>query len=396
MGAHTHLLHHRHFSNTWRIWLAELGVVILAVLGLYCAISEWLHGDVEGGLIALGWLAGTATIYAFGYLWCLPDVLGGIAPDQSRTLRQRWSDFALLSTFIAILVIAAAYVRVIWVNYSDVRLAFALALVLASCWLLPACVVASEKYLGWTMPCSEGKGGVGWRAGVRGATRNWGNWLINALGVTRAVVIGALLALMSLIVVVRGEIFGPDYKGYEIVAGSGAWPIVEGMGQSAVVVMLVQVHRGFYVLGLVVAALALAGLVPGRLVRIIPSRILAVLAGAIALFEITNVAVASGGVYELFLTGVWTWVIPVVILTWAVPPIVWLMGIRNSQDNWDHTRLSVMVFYLPIFFQGFAFSVFLTYFSPGFGSFLVGMLLVWWGLVQRQREIASRQDPHAP
>lgn len=53
------------------------------------------------GLLPLGSLAATAAVYAFGYFWCLPDILGGTSRDQSRSLWQRWSDFSLLTVFIA-------------------------------------------------------------------------------------------------------------------------------------------------------------------------------------------------------------------------------------------------------------------------------------------------------
>jgi hypothetical protein len=341
-------------------------------------------------------LAGTAAIYGFGYLWCMPDVLGGTARDQSRTLRQRWSDFALLSTFLAVVVIVFAYIWTIRENYSYVSLPFALALVMASCWLLAACVVASEKYLSWTLPGGEGKASTGWRAGIRTATRTWGNWLIRALGVRRAIVIGSALALLSLIVSVQGEVFTSGSKGYEIVAGRAAWAAVEDFGDSGPALLLVQVHRGFYILGLAVAVVALAGVMTGRLGRIIRRyRILAVLAGAVALFEITPVALATQILQEMSGIGRLGWAVPVAILPWVVPISLWIVGARTSRPNWDHTRVSIMIFYLPIFFLSFAFLVVLTYFALGLGCFIFGMLIVWWGVVQRQREIASQEVPSA-
>ena len=107
MGTHTHSLHHGPVGNVWKVWLAEIGVVVLACLGVYHAVYLWRQNEIDLGLLALGCSAGVATVYAFGYLWCLPEVLGGMTHDQTRNLRQRWSNFALLSTFIGILVIAA-------------------------------------------------------------------------------------------------------------------------------------------------------------------------------------------------------------------------------------------------------------------------------------------------
>jgi hypothetical protein len=373
MAAHTHLVHPGHVGYAWKLRLAEIGVVILAGLGLYYAVSDWRRGEIVEGLMAFGPLAGAAIIYAFGYLWCLPDVLGGTAHDQTRTLQQRWSDFALLSVFIALLIIVAAYVRAIWVNFSYVNLVRALAILLACCWLLAASVVASERYLGWTMPRGEGRGSMGWRARVRHGTWACGNFLLWLLGVKRALVIGGALALLSLTIAVGDDWLG-DNSGYNIVTGKVAWPMAAHLNVTKLAPLLVQAHRGIYVLGLVVAALALVGVVPGRLGRSIrSSRILATLAGAIALLQVTHAAVAAeADKYPL----------AIAILIWAVPIAIWLRGGRGGRENSDHTRVAVMVFYFPIFLVGLAFLVFFTYMSAGFGGFVIGMLLVWWGLVQ--------------
>jgi O-antigen/teichoic acid export membrane protein len=137
-----------------------------------------------------------------------------------------------------------------------------------------------------------------------------------------------------------------------------------------------------------VAVLALAGVVPGRLgAAIRSSRVLAILAGAMTLLHVSQAALAlDENKYHLAL-----W-----MLIWAVPVAVWLGGARGGRERLDHTRIAVMVFYLPIFLLGIAFMVVLTYLSPGLGSFVVGMLLVWWGLTQSQWQVAGQPDPHAP
>ncbi|MBZ5682126.1 MAG: hypothetical protein LAO24_18685 [Acidobacteriia bacterium] len=386
MSAHTHFIHHGHVGDVWKLWLAEIGIVALAGLGLYFAVFDWLQGGFETGLIALGSLTGMAIVYAFGYLRCLPDVLGGTIHDDPRTLRQRWSDFALLTTFIALPIIVAGYVRAIWMNWSYVDLARALAILLACCWLLSACVVASEKYLGWTMSGGEATRGAGWRAQARRVVRTWGNWLVSLLGVRRALVVGGALALLSVVLAV-GDSWGGDNAGYYIVAGVQAWPMTTDLSGSKLDVLLLQGYRGVYVLGLVIAAFVLAAVVPGRLGRTIrSSRILATLSGAIALLQLSQAAVAPADKYRFAL---WT-------LTWVVPIAIWLRGARGNRETWDRNRLAVMVFCLPIFLLGTAFLVVLTYFALGFGAFIVGMLLVWWGLVQSRREITEQQGLPLP
>ncbi len=389
MSAHVHLMHHGHVGTAWKRWLVELSVLALAVTGFYFGITNWIKGDFQLGLMVLGWFLGPAIIYGFGYLWCLPDALHEIPLDQSRTMRQRWSDFALLASFFATLVIVGAYTRAIWANYSYVSLPFAVALVIASCWLLAAGAVASEKYLSWTMPDADAKTLSGWRARIRVAVRTWGTWLVNLLGVKRAVVVGALLALSSLSIVVRGTIFGTEYKGYEIMAGSDAWPTVDGIDQPALQGLLLRTHRAVYMLALFVAILALVRILPSKRSRSIGAgRTLATLAGAIALFEITNCAMENNMLQLLRSWGV----VALWLLIWFVPAAIWLMRNLDSQANRDRAHVAVMVFYLPIFFNAFAFWILHSYFSLGYGIFVAGMLLLWWGIVQNEHEIAQQQD----
>jgi len=47
MGTHTHSLHHGPVWNVWKVWLAELGVVLLACLGVYYAASLWRQGEIH-------------------------------------------------------------------------------------------------------------------------------------------------------------------------------------------------------------------------------------------------------------------------------------------------------------------------------------------------------------
>jgi len=101
-------------------------------------------------------------------------------------------------------------------------------------------VVASEKYLGWTMPCGEANSGVDWRVQVRRATKEWGNWLVRLLGAKRALGIGGTLTLLSLGLVVEGGPLSPDYKGYQIVAGSGVWPTIDRRWPEQLEVLLAQ------------------------------------------------------------------------------------------------------------------------------------------------------------
>jgi len=378
MSAHPHLAHHGHFVNARKQWPIELVITLLAGTGLFCFISKWIHGEFFEGLVDLGMLAGPATVYAFGYLWCLPDLLSDVSSDASRTLRQRWSDFSLLSTFIALLVIIASYAWAIVMNYSSVSLPLAVTVVLAVCWALAACMAASEKYLGWSLPAAEARSPSGWRSHVRSAVRKWGVWLVKLVGVKRALGIGGVLTLVSLELAVGASWFSSN-KGYSVLLGKEGWPTPVSMDIPAIDRTVAFALRGIYALGLLAAAIALMSLISGRLGNAIRrSRTLAFVCGMIVLLQLALVACGfTESHYRL---------VPAMLL-WIVPAILWLRGAAIGRRDWDHVRLALMVFYLPIFLVGFAFLVVFTYFSIGFGSFVFGMLLLWWGLIQSRHEM---------
>jgi hypothetical protein len=80
---------------------------------------------------------------------------------------------------------------------------------------------------------------------------------------------------------------------------------------------------------------------------------------------------------------------------WIAPITIWLSFARGEEGRRNHTRLAVMVYYLPIFLLAFAVLPFYTYLARGFGSFIVGMLLVWWGLVRSQWEMTQKQSTNS-
>jgi hypothetical protein len=239
-------------------------------------------------------------------------------------------------------------------------------------------VVASEQYLGWTMPRGEGKGSQGWRGRARHAIWMCGNCLVRLLAVKPALVIGGALALASLILTFGDGWFLSEVRGYSIATGRDAWPLGGYLDASKHDALLAQWCGLAYRLGLFVTIFALAAVVPGRIGRMVrSSRVLATLAGAVVLLQVIDITLTFN--MDTYRPGF-------AILIWAIPIAIWLRGSRSGQENWGRTRLAVMMFCLPIFLLGFAFSVFFTYIAPGFGAFVLGMLLVWWGLVRGRRE----------
>jgi hypothetical protein len=377
MGAGYNLVHHREIGVTWKQLLAGLVILVLAGIGLYFAISNWVNDPVMG-LLMLGCLAGPAVVYAFGYFWCLPDLLRSDSHEPTGTLRQRWSDFSLLSTSIALVVIGIAYVWAIRSNWEYVALMRVLMILVAFFLLLPACVVASDSYFNRMGSGRAVQSGTGWRARVRGAIRTWGNWLLMLLGVQRALVIGAVLVLVSLVLVVEEELFwNSAHKGIQIILGHATWPTANSgwftTAGSGWLKSDVQLYRGAYGLGLFVAFLALVAVALGRRGHFLrSSRVLAAVTAVVALLEATSMVAVFPSAVRL--------------LIWIVPIVAWWIGTHGDSETQDRVRLALMVFYLPVFFASFGFLVFFTYFGIGVGTFTSGMLLLWWGLVQSGRE----------
>lgn len=361
---------HGKVAQAWKLWIAGAAIGALTFVGFFLAITRWQE-SWEFALILLGSFVGPAVAAAFGYFWCLPEVLGGICHDRERTLLQKWSDFALLCSFFGILVVEAAYIQVIREVFDYISLPRALAVLIASPWALAACVAASKEYLSWTMPIAESRRRSGWRDRVRNGMEWCGSLPVKLLTTKVALLVGAALVLASLVLVESRDIFGPELKGYEVAAGANV------RTHFGIPFVLDWTQRGSYLLGILVAVLALAGvLIKGARRRIRESRMLAGMAGILSLLEVTKLAVT----WQLPSTGI-TLVMLWPIL-WLVPIVLWLMTSRGNSEGWDRTRVAIMVFYLLLFLLWLGFLPFVAYLGVGYGVFVTGMLLLWWGFVQ--------------
>lgn len=220
LAGQTHGMRHGLFHSDWKLWLAGAGIATLSGFGLYYAFDEWAHWQIESGLIVLGSTVGLAVAYGFGYFWCLPEVLDGVAHSRNRTLLCRWSDYALLTSFISLVIINIAYIWVIYANFWFISLGLAVPILIICTCLPVTCVAASERYLGWTMERGETILSTGWPACVRGAMRRSGGRLISMAGKERALVIGGGFVLLSTILAAQGNLFRPAYKGYQVLAGT--------------------------------------------------------------------------------------------------------------------------------------------------------------------------------
>jgi hypothetical protein len=378
---------HEKVVHAWKLWIAAAGIATLTVIGFYLGITRW-QNDTQDALMLFGCFVGPSIAAAFGYFWCLPEVLGGVCRDQERTLLQKWSDYALLCSFIGILLVEGSYLRVIWMNFGYISMARAIAILILCPWILTACVVASKEYLSWTIS-SSASSRTGWQKRARSGMEWCGSRLVRLLRTNVALVVGGGLVLASLVLVESGEIFGPEYKGYEIAAGASTrvsfWDLAGPLRPGALV--LLWAHRGTYLLGILLAVLALIAVVAHRSGRRIPgSRIFAALAGILSLQEVTSLAVTwrrEDTATPLFV--LW-------LILWAVPIVIWLMSKPSDVESWSRARVAIMVLYLPVFLLWLGFLPFVTYLGIGYGAFVAGMLLMWWGFLQGGREIAERSS----
>lgn len=383
--------------------LAAASICVLAGIGIYIAWQERSSGW-EDVLLALAVTLGPATAYAFGYFRCLREALGGSAVGQQGTVWQRWSSFARFSAVVAILMTsigwAVSLAHSSGLEVSEAVQAVAALLVLT--FLIPACVVASEEYLARRMLRGNGFGGVGWRAAVRRLAGRLGVPPVKLLVAKPSLVSGSTLALASLFLTTTlmsscGS--GDPRKGYEIVSSNALWiTAARTVQEDTAKAILAQVGRWSYVAGLAVSLLALAAVLVGpagdRLRR---SRLLGIVSGTLALFGICDFTFAwirllspSGSLTSYSRRMEFEWADSAVgIVVWLLPIALWLWRARGAGEQWAYTRLAVMVLYLPILFFSLAFLIFLVPSdggARGYVSFLVGMLLVWWGFIQSQWE----------
>lgn len=197
---------------------------------------------------------------------------------------------------------------------------------------------------------------------------------------------GSVLVLTSLVLVESAQIIGPEYKGYEIAAGASTrvslWHPAGSLRPH--VLVLLRAHQGTYLLGILLAVFAVIRVVAHRAERRIHGkRIFAALAGILSLQEVTSLAVT----WRRQDTG--TTLFALWLTLWVGPVVIWLLSRRSDPGSWNHTRLAIMVFYLPVFLLWLGFLPFVEYLGTGYGAFSVGMLLLWWGFIQGGREIAA-------
>jgi hypothetical protein len=248
--------------------------------------------------------------------------------------------------------------------------------------------MATDRYLNGVLPAGNKETCSGWRAFVRRTMQSLGAWPVRWLGPSSATLLGGALMLLSLALVVDGDIFGSEHRGYEVLlnAVSSSWGAYSSpiwpMGPARDIRALTAACQWLYGLSLLVALFAMVGVGAERLGKILPGKkILAVFAGTVALLEVTETAPIP------LVDSLGKWVVVAWIACWAIPIGIW---IAKSKSEGDPARMAILVFYLPFFMIGFALSVLFSYFAFGHGAFLLGMLMLWWGLVQSNQTLTRR------
>lgn len=377
-------------ANRLRRLLVLASIFALAGIGLWAVIGT---NELKDHILALYLTIGPAAVYWFGYLHCLPDVLGVPVSDKEGTLLRRWSDFARLT---------AAFAASLWIIWSVASLVHSgllaspqgglagilkdlftrLTVALVPPFLMFAGVAASEQYLACTMTQGNPAGSGGWRAALRRLVGRLGYVAVGLLRVKRALSLGSALVLVSLLlnITLMGSCGGDPRKGYEIITGRAVWITAQQAGRSETMKLIVaQLGRWTYVLGLAVAVTCLAAVLAGRHGdRLRKSKAMVIITGVLALYGACDFTFGWARTLDFPEAVVFVIFASACILA----PTLWVWRARQPRQ-WNQTRLAIMIALLPVMFFTFAFGVFTAFPDlHGLGSFLFGMLMLWWGLVQ--------------
>ncbi|MFZ1138772.1 MAG: hypothetical protein WAN76_06325 [Candidatus Sulfotelmatobacter sp.] len=406
MNAHVELHVHEPFrmriGMTWQRLIAACAILILTGIGILTAWRAAHPFGLERFLFALVVTLAPAAAYAYGYFRALPEVLGTENAAERSSLLQRWSDFARLTSAVAIIITWICWAAIIVKHFRgmvislkqmpsmvDVFVLGALttrpdlcvigALLAAA--LMTMCVVATEQYLVQTMEQTGPSPATGWRTAARRIVGKCGRWLGAHLCAKPALVLATGLLLFSL--VARMDLFGG--YGLQVISGLQSWPTAEYTLVDPALAILSQVGRWMYVAALVVALLGLAAVAMRRLGdRLRRSYALVFLSTVIALFAACDLTL---GVARLDSMVPSVLNVAVLGIVWILPIAIWAWRAQGDGPLWDRTRIAVMILYLPILCAGLALVPLALILVPAYACFLLGAVLLALGFTQSRREV---------
>src|SRR5215469_6977343 len=381
--------------------IALAAILSLAAIG---ASVERGLSKLPDRIVAAFVTFGPAAFYLFGYFYWLPDVLG--APVKRKgSLLHRWSSLARISAVIGSTVwnawlIALMFDNTFWGSSNDPMPKVILALV-AQVFIWPpflmfACVGASEQYLAQTLSTENSETSADSHGGFTAFVGRIGSCIARWLTKTRALSSGSVLVLATLLlnITLMGECGGDPRKGHEIVTGKAVWVTAAQAGTRYQIFGLVvaELGRWSYILALALAVLFLFACILGpRGKNLRQNRILGVITGCLGLYAICDFIFGWARAFDI--------VQPLQVVAWAaawiIPVALWIRRAHHP-EHWDHSRIAIMVAVLPIVLLTCAMGVFtaLTVADPdalyGFGAYLLGILLLWWGMAQSTVSPRSR------
>jgi len=401
VGLHVHEPLPIRTEITWRRLFAASAILILTGIGILTAWRAAHPFGLERFLFALVVTLAPAAAYAYGYFRALPEVLGTENAAERSSLLQRWSDFARLTSAVAIIITWICWAAIVVKHFRgmvislkqmpsmvDVFVLGALttrpdlcvigALLAAA--LMTMCVVATEQYLVQTMEQTGPSPATGWRTAARRIVGKCGRWLGAHLCAKPALVLATGLLLFSL--VARMDLFGG--YGLQVISGLQSWPTAEYTLVDPALAILSQVGRWMYVAALVVALLGLAAVAMRRLGdRLRRSYALVFLSTVIALFAACDLTL---GVARLDSMVPSVLNVAVLGIVWILPIAIWAWRAQGDGPLWDRTRIAVMILYLPILCAGLALVPLALILVPAYAFFLLGSVLLAWGFTQSRRE----------
>jgi hypothetical protein len=407
MNAHVGL----HFHEPLRIRIEMMSrrlvaagaILILAGIGIVTAWRGSHHFGLERFLFALVATLAPAAAYAFAYFRALPEVLGADSAAQRSSLLRRWSDFARLTSVVAIIITWICWAAIIAKHFRGMVISlnqmpsvvdvFVLGTLttrpdlcvigeLLAAALMTMCVVASEEYLARTMEQLGPSPATGWRNAARRVVGKCGRCLGACLRAKPALVLGSGLLLFSLIA--RADLF--EGYGLLVVSGHQSWPTAEYTLIGPTLVILCQVGRWMYVAAVGIALLGLSAVVMGHAGdRLRRSNSLVCLSTVIALFGVCDLTLGVARLDSM---------VPAVLnlsilgMIWVLPIALWVRRARGDRAHWDRTRLAIMVFYLPVVFAGLALIPLALILVPSYAFFQLGSVFLAWGFTHSRWEVA--------